>query len=272
MNADATNVPEGKFVLITNSNDPDDGKLYVKDSSTFNYLTTMSGATGINGSTPTIDQNGYWSIDGVSTGVKAQGDPGVTPSIVNGYWYIGATNTNVKATGDNGVTPSIDPSTKHWIIGSTDTGVVAEGVNGSDGHTPSISNGYWYINGTSTNIKAQGEDGATPLLRINSSTNYWEVSYDGGLTYTSLNVLATGPKGDAFQYSDFTQQQLEGLKGDQGIGIKSIAQTVTSTANGGVNTFTVTLDDDRTAQFNVRNGDSTDVDAYTKSEVDSAFV
>lgn len=268
MNADAANVPEGKFVLIANDSDPDNGKLYVKDASSFAYITTMAGATGINGSTPTIDQNGYWSIDGVSTGVKAQGDPGVSPSIVDGYWYIGATNTNVKATGTDGVTPSIDPSTKHWMIGSTDTGVVAEGTNGSDGHTPSISNGYWYINGISTGVKAEGEDSVTPLLRINSNTNYWEVSYDNGTTYTSLNVLATGPKGDAFQYEDFTPQQLEGLKGDQGIGIKSIVQTTTSTENGGTNILTVTLDDDRSAQFQVRNGNAETIDSYTKSEID----
>ena len=35
-----------------------------------------------------------------------------------------------------------------------------------------------------------------PLLRINETTNMWEVSYDNGETWTSLNVPATGDKGE----------------------------------------------------------------------------
>ena len=45
----------------------------------------------------------------------------------------------------------------------------------------------------------QGETGAsgyTPLMQINSETNYWEVSYDEGATYVSLGVSATGPQGE----------------------------------------------------------------------------
>ncbi|MBR4765843.1 MAG: hypothetical protein IK085_03650 [Clostridia bacterium] len=34
-----------------------------------------------------------------------------------------------------------------------------------------------------------------PLLRINEETNFWEVSYDGGTTWTSLGVKATGENG-----------------------------------------------------------------------------
>lgn len=41
-----------------------------------------------------------------------------------------------------------------------------------------------------------GKDGVTPQLRINEQTNMWEVSYDQGKTWTSLNVPATGDKGD----------------------------------------------------------------------------
>lgn len=57
-----------------------------------------------------IDSNGYWTIDGVSTGHQSKGD--------------------------NGITPSIDSTTKHWMIGSTDTQVVAEGQNGT---SPTVS-------------------------------------------------------------------------------------------------------------------------------------
>jgi len=44
MNADAANVPAGKFVLITNNQDPDNGQLYVKDANGFTYLADMSAA------------------------------------------------------------------------------------------------------------------------------------------------------------------------------------------------------------------------------------
>ncbi len=40
-----------------------------------------------------------------------------------------------------------------------------------------------------------GRDGITPQLNINSKTNMWEVSYDGGTTWTNLGVKATGEKG-----------------------------------------------------------------------------
>ena len=42
---------------------------------------------------------------------------------------------------------------------------------------------------------ANGADGVTPYLRINSSTNYWEVSYNDGSSWTSLGVKATGNDG-----------------------------------------------------------------------------
>ncbi len=58
-----------------------------------------------------------------------------------------------------------------------------------------------------------GEDGITPLLRINSTTNEWEVSYNNGLTYTSLGVKATGDKGDK---GDKGEQGVPGAKGADG--------------------------------------------------------
>lgn len=59
----------------------------------------------------------------------------------------------------------------------------ADGKDGADGDTPYIKNGYWWIGDTNTNVPARGEK---------------------------------GPKGDAFLYSDFTQEQLNALKGPKG--------------------------------------------------------
>lgn len=105
------------------------------------------------------------------------------------------------------------------IVGVVDTDYLEEKLEstGADGITPQLrinEENYWevsYDNGnnyTSLGVKATGEqgiqgepgvagspgeagqDGVTPQLRINSSTNFWEVSYDQGSTWTSLNVKA----------------------------------------------------------------------------------
>jgi hypothetical protein len=93
MNADAANVPEGKFVLISSTvEDPDNAKLYVKNNlGSFNYVTDMSGAQGIQG--PQGIQGvqgergpeGPQGIQGVQGPVGPAGDP-VTIT-VNGTTY-----------------------------------------------------------------------------------------------------------------------------------------------------------------------------------------
>ena len=50
MNADAANVPEGKFVIITSTvEEEDNAKLFCKNATGFSFITDMSGATGIKG-------------------------------------------------------------------------------------------------------------------------------------------------------------------------------------------------------------------------------
>lgn len=44
-------------------------------------------------------------------------------------------------------------------------------------------------------IGKNGEDGVTPILKIGTD-NIWYVSYDKGVTWTSLGVSAAGIKGD----------------------------------------------------------------------------
>ena len=85
MNADAANVPDGRFVLISNDNvdDPDNAKLYVKDSGVFRFLVDMSGAIGFTGKTPqlaigTVTNGGNMgaaSASIVRTGTDADGNP-----------------------------------------------------------------------------------------------------------------------------------------------------------------------------------------------------
>ncbi len=70
----------------------------------------------------------------------------------------------------------------------------ADGVNGKDG-----------IDG------ADGKDGVTPQLRVNEENNLWEVSYDEGATWLSLNIPATGEKGEA------GKDGIDGTNGKDGI-------------------------------------------------------
>ena len=164
------------------------------------------------------DGNYYWTIDGEwllvdGVKVKANGQDG--------------------ANGADAVTPQvrINEDTKEWEI-STDggltwipTGVIAEGkdgqngidgTNGTNGTTPQISiakdvdgNYYWTLDGEwiiidGNKVRANGFDGSNganglaPQIRINLDTYEWEVSTDGGLTWTSTGVVAHGNDGDSF--------------------------------------------------------------------------
>lgn len=81
MNADAPNVPEGKFTLIaSNVDDPDNSKLFVKNGEgTFTYLTDMSGAQGIQGPA------GPQGVRGDTGPVGPQGETGPRGSVKSQY-------------------------------------------------------------------------------------------------------------------------------------------------------------------------------------------
>ena len=60
-------------------------------------------------------------------------------------------------------------------------------------------------NGADGEDGEDGADGITPELRIKEETNEWEVSYDGGTTWASLGISATGQNGrgrDPFRRDD----------------------------------------------------------------------
>lgn len=62
--------------------------------------------------------------------------------------------------------------------------------------------------------------------------------------------------GKAFSYNDFTQAQLDALKGEPGNGIESIVQTASSDEDEGINTWTITYTNGSTTNISVRNGSS----------------
>ena len=79
MNADAANVPTGKFVIITtgNKSDADNGKLYIKNSSGgFTFQTYMNGAQGIQGPVGPTGASGSAGPKGATGAVGPTGPQG----------------------------------------------------------------------------------------------------------------------------------------------------------------------------------------------------
>ena len=116
MMADTEPANESEVVVVING---DVGNFYLRlstyvdpDGITNGYLpigstesiTTIQGEKGEDGATPVIDPNTkHWFIDGIDTGVVAEGANGVTPHIgANGNWFIGETDTGILAKGKDG--------------------------------------------------------------------------------------------------------------------------------------------------------------------------
>lgn len=95
---------------------------------------------GESGSIVTIQNVGgtlTWFIDGVTTGISAQGVDGEDGTVIT----IGENN--------------------HWYLDGVDSGILAKGTDGANGVNPNIGvNGNWYIDGVDTGVKAKGEDGS----------------------------------------------------------------------------------------------------------------
>lgn len=79
------------------------GLTITADTTNENFDITVTGLPTI-----AIDASGYWTIDGVSTGQKAQGDDGATPTInvSDKHWYVDGVDTGVVAEGQDGVSPT----------------------------------------------------------------------------------------------------------------------------------------------------------------------
>ena len=156
-----------------------------------------------------------------------------------------------------------------------------QGVKGEDGHTPviTIQNGYWYIDGVNTNQSAAGVSGATgngisniAKTSTEGLVDTYTITYTNGTTTTfTVTNGAQGIQGiqgvpgkdghspvitiqDGYWYIDGvnTNEAVgEGVKGDTGNGISSIAKTNTE---GLVDTYTITFTDGTTTTFTVTNG------------------
>lgn len=115
---------------------------------------------------------------------------------------------------------------------------------------------------------SKGEDGVgiesvkqTVISEADDGDNYIVLKLTDGTEYAfKVQNGSKGSTGDAFTYDDFTEEQLAGLVGEQGIqgetgvGIRSVTQTTTSNADNGKNVLTIELEDGRQSTFTVANG------------------
>ena len=140
------------------------------------------------------DETNEWEVsydDGAtweSLGVKATGEDGV-----------GIAGISINGNGELIITLT-DGS--EFNLGKIKGENGADGQNGQDGQ-----------NGADGQ---DGQDGKTPLLRINTETNEWEVSYDDGATWTSLGVKATGENGQNGTDGQNGQDGQNGADGQDG--------------------------------------------------------
>ena len=108
----------------------------------------------------------------------------------------------------------------------------------------------------------KGKDGYSPTISITDITGGHKVTVTNENGSNSFNVM----DGEAFTYDDFTAEQLEDLKGLDGI-----SPTVTITEATGRHTVSFT-DKDGVKSFVVKDGSALDVENYyTKDEVDTAL-
>ncbi len=101
-----------------------------------------------------------------------------------------------------------------WWVGETDTGVNANGNAGADG-----------ADGT------DGANGITPLIRINSTTYEWEVSYDNGLTWNSLGAKASATENEPESEASASEDEEDAGKSVDALTVSSIVAGTALTSN-----------------------------------------
>ena len=141
-------------------------------------------------------ENGYEMVFGDGTKVIVHdGEDGVVPAIsvkqdTDGNWYW-----------------TLDGE---WMLDDSGNKVRANGEKGEDGTTANA-----------------GKDGVTPQLRINETSNEWEVSYDEGKNWKSLGVKATGEKGESGTNGTNGKDGTNGTNGTDGKDGDSFFKSVT---------------------------------------------
>lgn len=190
-----------------------------------------NGSPGKDGVSPTI------SVEEISGGYRltiTDANGSRTYDILNGE--DGAPGQNGEAgspgvNGEDGVSPTIEITEitgGHRLTITDKNGTRSVDImNGSDGEDGSP--------GSAGSNGNDGEDGISPTISVSDIT--------GGKRLTITD--ASGTK---------TVDILNGTNGSDGVSVSSVAQTTTSSADGGENVITVTLSNGTKSTFKVKNG------------------
>ena len=195
----------------------------------------IQGIPGNDGHTPviTIGDNGNWFVDGVDTGIHAQGVKGEKGD--DGVSIVSVTKTSESGLADIYTITYSDGRTSTFVVmngAKGDQGI--QGIPGNDGHTPVITigdNGNWFVDGVDTGIHAQGVQG------------------EKGDKGDKGDTGEQGPQGDKGDTG------AQGEKGDDGVSIVSIEKTG---SDGLVDIYTITYSDGTSSSFTVSNGQKGD--------------
>lgn len=242
MEADAANVPTGKFVLISSTvSDPDNAKLYVKLSDgTFNYLTDLSGAQGIQG--PQGEQ-GIQGVQGEQGIQGVQGPIGATPVISATATATAAQTAGVTVTKSG--TDAAPSFAFAFDLPKGDTGATGQtGATGAPAGFGTISATATQLAGDANptaSVTSSGTDAAKNLAfqfgipLANVSVSGTEVS--GANTIKSITIDSDsynlGGSGGGAPIYDNNGNEVSQLTPGTGITINS-SGVISSTASGGV--------------------------------------
>lgn len=127
---------------------------------------------------------------------------------------ITALQTVITALQKNVYVASVNTTTDGYTITFTDgtTATISNGENGKNAPVVSVKqdtdeNYYWTLDGEwllveGEKVRANGKDGengqnaVAPQVRVNQNSKEWEISTDGGKTWTSTGVVAEGKDGE----------------------------------------------------------------------------
>ena len=190
MNADASNVPDGEFVMIASTeSDPDNAKLYVRTTdgeADFTFVSDLSGAQGIQGEAATIE-----------IGQVLTGEPGTNASVEN----VGTANAAILNItiprgnpGTDGTNGTDGAPGKDGVDGKAATIQIGEVVTGAAGTNASVENTgtenaailkFTIPRGATGTPGANGQDGAPGADGKNGATFTPAVDTNGNLSWTN---------------------------------------------------------------------------------------
>lgn len=225
------------------------------------YFTVTNGKAGKDGETPkiTIGSNGNWYINGEDTGIKAQGEDGVSPTVeiteITGGHHVTITDASGPHEFDvlNGKDGEDGISIEHRWEGTTlyvksASGESYANLKGAKGDT---GKGFTIKKVYSSFDEMEGDKNGDDV----EENEFVLISTDTEDPYNSQLYIKVKNDDGSCEYKLLTD--LSGAQGIQGVGIQSIEKTA---SNGVVDTYTITYTDGNKTTFTVRNSENLNIE------------